>query len=64
MNRRPVVVYNRGGNGPGGPRAQRRHSPPAGTYTFGLQQTRYGHTLTPIVPELEVREGQLVQLEL
>jgi hypothetical protein len=37
---------------------------PPGRYKLSLQQTEHGHSLTEIVSDLEVRQGQLIHLEL
>ncbi len=35
-----------------------------GKYSFSLRQTEHGHTLTELVPEFAVEQGQLVELEI
>ncbi|MDP8248919.1 MAG: VWA domain-containing protein [Candidatus Tritonobacter lacicola] len=37
---------------------------PPGNYSLSLRQTEHGHSLIELVPELPVKEGQLVEIEL
>lgn len=37
---------------------------PPGKYGFSLRQTQHGHSLTELIPEFTIKEGQLIELEL